>query len=287
MMTTPRAVASLKQFSLLRVNGETARDISPKNCADTPFEWASITKTLTAAITYQFHLDGRLNLDQPIAATSGPYEEAPPWITPRSLIDHRSGLPRMPEGMTDKDDPYRGMTMDRFHKLLPAIWGTVTEPVNQDPIYSNLGYAMLTDLLEKHTGHTWQHLAMSHLSSLGITDGIYTEVPDGGLVRKTMLGRTRAPWSLSDGPFVGAGGLWGTLDALVDYGQASRLWSKALPMNTNPPGWASSEDYWWHTGGSRDGSAIVLFNDDVVLAASTLGFGPFEAGKVARKALLA
>lgn len=285
MMTTLRAVPSLKQFSLQRINGETTRDVNPKDCARSPFEWASITKTLTAAITHQLHSDGHLDLDQPIAMAGGPYTQAPAWITPRSLVDHRSGLPRMPDGMTAKDDPYRGMTRDRFRELLPALWGGVAEPAGHGPDYSNLGYAVLTDLLELHTKHTWQRLATTHLSSLGISQGVYTDVPDGGLVRKTLLGRTRHPWSLGDGPFIGAGGLWGTLDALVAYGQASRDWSKTLPATTNPPGWASSEDYWWHTGGSRDGSAIVLFKDDVVVAASTIGFGPFEAEKVARKAL--
>ncbi|TYC96307.1 beta-lactamase family protein [Arthrobacter echini] len=285
-MTTPRAVASLKQFALHRTHGETTRDVNPQNCAEMPFEWASITKTLTAAITYQLHFDGHLDLDQPISKTGGPYTEAPAWITPRSLVDHRSGLPRMPEGMTAKDDPYRGMTRDRFRELLPALWGGVVEPVGHDPDYSNLGYAVLTDVLEQHTDHTWQQLATTHLSLLGITQDVYTDVPDGGLVRKTLLGRTREPWSLGDGPFIGAGGLWGTLDALITYGQASRDWSKTFPASTNPPGWASSEDYWWHTGGSRDGSAIVLFNDVVVVAASTIGFGPFEAEKVARKELL-
>ena len=283
MAATPRAVTSFRQVAMVDQSGRLVREVDPPSCAGAPFEWASITKTLTAAVAHELHADRRLDLDEPIAATGGLYAAAPAWITPRSLIDHRSGLPRLPDGMDDRSDPYRGMTRERFRGILPTLWGGVMDPSGRPPSYSNLGYALLTDLLEQCTGRTWQHLAVTHLAALGVTGGVSTRMPDGGLVRKTLFGRTREPWSIGDGPFIGAGGLWGTLDALLVYAQATR--ERSGTLSSCPPGWASSGGYRWHTGASRDCSAFVGFSDDVVLAAGTIGFGPFEAEKVARKAL--
>lgn len=284
-MITLKATKHLRQFCIVRADGDIYQNVSPAAFGGAPFEWASITKTLTAFIVYTLHAEGYLDIDEPIAAVGGPYWGAPAHITPRLLVEHRSGLPRMPKAMADGRDPYRGMTDDQFHKLLPALWGGVVGAPCAKPSYSNLGYAVLTDIVQERTKATWPELAAAHLARLGVTDEVYTSVPTGGVVRKTILGRTREPWSVEDGPFIGAGGLWGTLGALISYGQGVRAWTKSLPDGSKPAGWMAGGGYNWHTGSSRDSSAFLAFGENVVLATHAIGFGPFEAEKMARKVL--
>ncbi|MFJ7751717.1 serine hydrolase [Arthrobacter sp. NPDC097144] len=285
-MAELRAVPSLKQCLLIGEDQDEIRWVKPESCADSPFEWASITKTLTASIARRLALEDAIDLVLPVAAQSSRLAEAPAWVTPMSLLCHTSGLPRMPEGMNDRKDPYKGMTRERLADQLPSVWAAVDGPGDPASVsYSNLGYALLTLLLEEASGSDWSDLAATQLKSMGISEGVYVSPPEGGLVLKSVLGRKRLPWSLGDGAFIGAGGLWGTLDALAAYGQASRTWWKSNSVEGLPLGWLSSDGYWSHTGGSRDTSAILVFNDNLVLAASTIGFGPFESEKIARKAL--
>ncbi len=279
------AVGSLKQSLLITGDGQRLSEVKPQECAGAPFEWASITKTLTATISHALGRQGVISLLDPISVANGPFTNAPDWITPQGLISHTSGLPRMPDGMTDRADPYRDMTRQRFTTILPGLWAGAQQPEASEEEYSNLGYAVLTLFLEHVTGRTWAELAVSQLEIMNVTEGVFTSPPHGGLVRKTLLGRVRSPWSLSDGPFIGAGGLWGTLDALAAYGVASRQWWNAAAVPVDPLGWRFSGGYWAHTGGSRDTSAIVVFDDSIVLATATIGYGPYESEKVARSVL--
>lgn len=58
-------------------------------------EWGSITKTVTAAIAARLAEAGELDLDAPVAALL-PATLLPGAASVRTLIEHHSGLPRVP-----------------------------------------------------------------------------------------------------------------------------------------------------------------------------------------------
>ena len=117
--------------------------------ADTRFRIGSVTKTLTAVLVLQARDDGLLDLDDPISA----HLDVPAHgtATIRRLLSHTAGLQREPHG-------------DVWDVLLaPDAAGLLTDlaraervlPNNRRYHYSNLGLAVLGQLVAKLRGDTW------------------------------------------------------------------------------------------------------------------------------------
>jgi CubicO group peptidase (beta-lactamase class C family) len=136
----------------------------PEPDADTVFRIASMTKSFTAALLLLLRDEGRLALDDPVAAyvpeldaVRGPSADAPA-LTVRHLLTMSGGLPT--------DDPWgdrqQSLPLEDFRALLRGgltfAWtpGTAFE-------YSNLGYAVLGLVAAAAGGGAYHELVATRL----------------------------------------------------------------------------------------------------------------------------
>ena len=144
----------------------------------TSYSWASCSKTLTAALAMQLWSDGKLDLDRDVR------EYVPEWplkkwqnadarITSRLLLEHQSGIPRSPGGVTksvppsqDTDHPYADVVaalrqfQDMPLKFKPgAVFG-----------YSNGGYLLLAAAEQRAAGAPYEQLVHDRIAAhLGLS----------------------------------------------------------------------------------------------------------------------
>ncbi|KXK63493.1 penicillin-binding protein [Micromonospora rosaria] len=130
----------------------------------TRFRIGSVTKTLTAVLVLQCRDDGLLDLDDPV----GRHLDLPAHggATVRRLLSHTAGLQREPFGDvwdTLRTPDVAGLVADlaRAERVLP--------PARRFH-YSNLGLAVLGELVARLRGGTWDEvLAERVLTPLGLT----------------------------------------------------------------------------------------------------------------------
>ncbi|MCY1141766.1 serine hydrolase [Actinoplanes sp. Pm04-4] len=120
--------------------------------ADTRFRIGSITKTFTAVLVMQCRDDGLLGLDDPIAK----HLQVPAHgdATVRRLLSHTAGFQREPYGdiwdtLRSPGDDEVLAQLDRAERVLPN---------GRRYHYSNLGFAVLGQLVAKLRGGTWAEL---------------------------------------------------------------------------------------------------------------------------------
>ncbi len=145
--------------------------------ADTVFRIASMTKSFTAATILGLRDDGRLRLDDEVAAyvpeLAGwrhPAADAPA-ITIRHLLTMSAGLPT--------DDPWgdrqQGLPLDAFRALL-AAGPTFAWPPGTMFDYSNLGYGVLGRVVTAASGLEYKdEVRRRLLDPLRMTDSAYEE----------------------------------------------------------------------------------------------------------------
>ncbi|MFC0674450.1 serine hydrolase domain-containing protein [Brachybacterium hainanense] len=203
---------------------------------NTAFEIGSLTKTFTGALLMEGAARGELTLGSTVAEVLGTQAEGSPIADVRldELASHTSGLPRLPAAMTLpsiganllRRDPYRGWSpQDVVDAALTA------EPSGRgEEAYSNLGVALLGQLLARAAGTTWQELLDARLlaplrlsaSSAPVTAAqLPADAPRG----RTAAGLPAQPWAM-DG-FAPAGGMRSTI---ADMGR----WLESMVSGTNP-----------------------------------------------------
>lgn len=134
--------------------------------ADTVFEAGSITKGLTGLLLAQMVAAGEVELEQPIGDLLPDGLELAPGpaaITLGELATHRSGLPRLAGGpemqarMTS-DDPYAGSTTTEIFADLARVTPETVAAGRGRFAYSNLGTAVLGQLLARAAGRPYEDL---------------------------------------------------------------------------------------------------------------------------------
>jgi D-alanyl-D-alanine carboxypeptidase len=121
---------------------------------NTAFAVASVTKTFVAALVLQLAQEGRLGLDDALLAWL-PEARVDPRVTIRQLLDHTSGV----------YDFFSNSAIDApLRKARSAAWtparalSYVKAPYFQPGTgwhYSNTGYVLLGQLVERVTGNSW------------------------------------------------------------------------------------------------------------------------------------
>lgn len=163
------AIHEQKAPDFLTVAGDTGRDLEP---LATRFRIASISKTFTATALSLLAADGTVALDDPITKhlpEGTELAEGQEAITLRQLADHSSGLPRLPKEIPGTPvDPY-GPSKPSF--LYDAL---AKNPLESEPgkrsAYSNLGAALLGQLLARANGTTYEELITQRiLEPLGMS----------------------------------------------------------------------------------------------------------------------
>ncbi|MEU1965737.1 serine hydrolase domain-containing protein [Micromonospora sediminicola] len=132
--------------------------------AETVFRIGSVTKTFTATLVLQCRDDSLLDLDDPI----GRHLNLPAHgeLTVRRLLSHTAGLQREPHG--DVWDSLRAPAVDELLADLTRVERVL--PTGRRFHYSNLGMALLGELVARLRGGSWAEvLAERVLDPLGLT----------------------------------------------------------------------------------------------------------------------
>ncbi|GAA3664333.1 hypothetical protein GCM10022202_27920 [Microbacterium marinilacus] len=143
--------------------------------------------------------------------------------------------------------------------------------------YSNLGYAILGAAMEAATGKQWFDLVREWVLPTEQFPSV-TVAPDANRrALPRLLGFRREPWSISDGVYRAAGGLWSSFEDLAGY--AERCMRRG-----HRSGWFMLRNaVYYHTGQARDTGVCVI------IAPEAERFGVAHAmlrGPNATKALL-
>lgn len=235
--------------------GEPEVQVSGRHRPDAFVEIGSVTKTFTAALLHHLVAAGVVAMDDPVSAhlDVGPG----PVPTLRHLVEHTSGLPRLPPGVRWwRRDPYARIDEAAFAHLAHALPDHVRSTPGAAEEYSNFGYAVLGAALAAAAGEPWSEAVRSRVvEPLDLPDAVLLthDVPTPRrLVALDRLGRPRATWTL--GPFAPAGGLWTTPRAL---GELARQVLLGDAWGTRPLGWQHTDGVDWHNGATRDSAVFV------------------------------
>ena len=198
---------------------------APAPDAHTVFEIGSITKVFTATLLASLARTGEVALDG-AAAEHFPAGVAAPRFgggesfTLAQLAAHTSGLPRLPDDLiakvTDPLNPYASYTRDDFYGFLGRH--QLRRAPGSRYEYSNLGAALLGDLLASRAGTPYAALVEARiLRPLGMTDTAVDPGPDlrARLAPGHDKGAEVPGWDL--GPFAPAGALKSTVADLMKF----------------------------------------------------------------------
>jgi CubicO group peptidase (beta-lactamase class C family) len=194
---------------------------------NTVFEIGSITKTFTAAILADMVRKGEVSLADPVAkllpaGTVVPQRNGK-QITLLDLATQSSGLPRMPDNLTpkDNDNPYADYTVAQMYAFLARY--TLPRDPGEKYEYSNLGVGLLGHALALRAGKSYEQLVTERvLAPLGMKDTRIALTPD--LQKRLAPGHTDTgkPISNWDLPtFAGAGALRSTVNDMLAYIRAN------------------------------------------------------------------
>ena len=132
----------------------------------TPFRVGSVSKLFTATAILQLRDAGKLRLDDPVAkhlpwfTVPTPFPTAPP-ITVEHLLTHTSGLSR--EGPFDAWTTHEFPTRDELRAAMPRV--TVISPPGKTYRYSNLGVALLGEVVIAVSGESWAGYVRDHITA--------------------------------------------------------------------------------------------------------------------------
>ena len=155
---------------------------------ETSYNWASITKTMTAIAILQLQDQGKLSLDDPAVRYVPELRQvhnafsAMDAITIRELLSHSAGF-RNPTWPWDCDD---ASNCD-WQPFEPQHWAQVSAMLPYTHIafrpgsrwsYSNLGYVFLGQIIERITGEDFEvYLDKNILKPLGMADSYFDRAP--------------------------------------------------------------------------------------------------------------
>jgi CubicO group peptidase (beta-lactamase class C family) len=175
---------------------------------NTQFRVASITKLFTAVAIMQLRDAGLLSLDDPVQKHLPDFRLAGvphPTVTIRELLLHLGGLPREPFATSwqERVMPTRDQLMADLDRQPPAI------PPETLWKYSNLGYALLGQLVKAVSDERFEDYVIRHIAQpLGMTHTLVNPPED---LKGIAVGYgyrqpdgTRAPR-----PFMRMGGMYG------------------------------------------------------------------------------
>jgi CubicO group peptidase (beta-lactamase class C family) len=262
----------------------------------------SITKTFTAVAVLQLREEGALELDDLLVehVPDAPYPEA----SLRDLLAHRSGLTAEPSGPWWERSP--GVEWSELVRTNRSA--TRVLPPHARFHYSNLGYALLGEVVARHRAASWYDaIRAGLLEPLGMHETTYLPLEGAaqGTSRDPGTGELVAEPAFDSVAMAPAGQLWSTVPDLVRWGSflvdggkgvaspavlvEMRTASSADPdtQHTGAYGlglrlrWRGSSTLIGHTG-SMPGFLAALFVDPVsgigavALTNATVGIAPEE-----------
>jgi uncharacterized protein YbbC (DUF1343 family)/CubicO group peptidase (beta-lactamase class C family) len=200
---------------------------------DTVFDLASLTKAIATAPSVHLLVEqGKLDLTAPVARyLPGFAKQGKEAVTVEQLLLHTSGLPA-----DDALSDYRGARDAAFAKIDGLA---LTAPPGTRLDYSDVGYIVLGEIVEKLSGGSLAAFAKEHLfAPLGMDDTAFnppaglaaraapTELRDGVMIEGTV----HDPRAAGLGGIAGHAGLFSTADDLARF--ARMLLAKGRARDT-------------------------------------------------------
>lgn len=190
------------------------------------FRMASVSKQFTATCIGLLVEAGKVRLDDEVC---GWVPELPRWetaVTLRHLLHHTSGWPDYLDLMDQ-----RGMTEHHYYTAAD-VWALLSQqnkpafPPGTDYVYSNTGYFLLAEIVQRASGQTLAQFAHSHIfAPLGMRythfhDDHTRVVPNRAVGYRWEGGENgRFHTSMTTLDIVGDGGLFTTLEDLLLWDQ--------------------------------------------------------------------
>lgn len=265
--------------------GTTQKEKEQLPDANTIFEIGSITKTFTSVLLAYYVNKGNISLTDPITKYLPDSLAVNPELQKINIVNlsnHTSGLPRLPGNFfnknTDDLNPYQNYTPQLFFSSLKncklaAVPGTVHE-------YSNTGPGLLSLILERITGKTYETLVKEIITGpLKMKSTFQHLTPELSKRFVKVYGlkamETKA-WDFD--ALAGCGALKSTVNDLLVYAKnnmesgdpdlsAAFNLSHEITFSKQPTvglGWLLSQVtgdvYYWHNGGTGGSRSFLAFN---------------------------
>jgi CubicO group peptidase (beta-lactamase class C family) len=246
---------------------------------DLKVRWGSVTKVLTAGLAHAAVERGDLAWETTVGEVLGGGSS----ITVAELVRHRSGLPRTAPGQgRELLDPYRRWTRARFDAdVVPTLDSLVDRHRRVVGEYSNLGYAVLTRLLEEVARPWIDQVRAVLVEPAGLRPDIVdvaraTGERDDVVEALSVWGRPLDEWAIGDGPFVGAAGLLATLDDVATLVRA-HVGGGVLDPRRQPHAWHLEDGVAVHQGALMRCGAVLAHRPDT----GSLGVASAVGGRAA------
>jgi CubicO group peptidase (beta-lactamase class C family) len=190
------------------------------NAPNTKFRLGSITKQFTAASILLLEERGKLSIDDPVKKHMPDAPAAWDKVTILHLLTHTSGIPSF-TGFAD----YR--KLQAFATTPPELVARFRDkPLEFQPgekwAYNNSAYVLLTYLIEKITGDTYEKFVRENIfSPLGMNDSGYDS--NTAIIPRRASGYTPGAKGIENAGFVhmsipqGAGALYSTTEDLLKW----------------------------------------------------------------------
>ncbi|MEH3067797.1 MAG: serine hydrolase [Aeromicrobium erythreum] len=242
---------------------------------DASVRWGSVSKILTAGLAHAVVARGTWTWETTVDDVLGGGSP----IAVAELVRHRSGLPRTAPGQRrELLDPYRRWTRERFDRdVLPELDALVDQHRRVVGEYSNLGYAVLTRMLEEVGGPWIEQVRRTLVEPAGLDPTAFdvaraTGERDEVVEALSIWSRPLDEWVVGDGPFVGAAGL---VAPLRDVAELVRRTADGgfLDPRRQPHAWRLVDGIATHHGALMRCGAVVVWRPDtgVVGVANAVG----------------
>jgi CubicO group peptidase (beta-lactamase class C family) len=269
--------------------GETEKGNNTIPDSTTIYEIGSNSKTFTALLMMNFVQSNSLNINCPVnylLPSSIPaleYNGKPILI--KHLLNHSSGLPRLPEDFEigiDPNNPYKHYDSTKVYNYLKTF--KLTKEPGTFWEYSNLGMALAGLILERQTHKSYEQLLFEKISiplglektkiTLNKTDSLNFAAgydPDGNLM----------PYWDDLNAFKGAGAIRSNVKDMISYGK-NILFSESSVLKTQidsclnitynngskkqASGWVcqnyNGTEYFIHDGGTAGFNSYIVISKD-------------------------
>ncbi|MEO9169893.1 MAG: serine hydrolase, partial [Candidatus Baltobacteraceae bacterium] len=192
--------------------------------AQTRFEIGSVSKTFTATLLALAVQAGKLTLSDPLAKYLPKTVRVPAKdgksITLLELAEQRSGLPRLPENMSDVagSDPYAGYSRKDMYAFLNGY--SLTRDPGAEYEYSNFGIGVLGQALANAAQTTYSRLLDTRVLDPLRMSATSLATPDAAdasplATGHDVDGNPVAPWHFD--AIAPAGGVRSDLDDMLKY----------------------------------------------------------------------
>lgn len=279
---------------------KTGNTFVPLNNKKEVFEIGSITKVFTSTLLSQLIIDGTIKINDPIEKTL-PFTlnslvANNSKITFKTLSNHTSGLPRMPDNfqaIIGKESSVNKYNIQVLKDYLKNNLSLNSEP-GKEYLYSNFAYSILGYLMEVIEKTEYEKLLQDKICrkySLNSTSTKYIKVKNKVVAGKDSLGRLVSNKEL--GVFKASGGILSNAVDLSRFIQANFEGDKVLEYQRNETyrsgnfgvalGWQTTDigatcKFFNHSGG-MDGYRSSMFMDvpsktAVVILSNVSAFHP-------------